>query len=230
MPVTAIVFDKDGTLFDFQRTWGECTAAALARFSAGDARRLAELAEVLDFDPVTRTFRPESLVIAGTNEEMSLAMARVLKDWSVAEIHREIDRIGQLTVPVEAVPLAPLLTSLVDLGYPLGVATNDSEVTAQRNLDHCGIRHHFDFIAGADSGYGGKPDPGMLTAFARHTGVPEAEVAMVGDSLHDLTSGRAAGMITVAVLTGMAGEAGLAPFADHVLPDIAHLPGLLSGL
>ena len=47
---------------------------------------------------------------------------------------------------------------------------------------------------------------------------------MVGDSRHDLIAGRAAGMQTVGVLTGMAELADLAPFADVVLPDIGHLP------
>ena len=50
---------------------------------------------------------------------------------------------------------------------------------------------------------------------------------MVGDSRHDLISGRAAGMATVAVLTGIAGAGELAPHADVVLPDIGHLPGWL---
>jgi len=39
-----------------------------------------------------------------------------------------------------------------------------------------------------------------------------------------LHAGHAAGMRTVAVLTGMADEATLAPLADVVLPNIGHLP------
>ena len=47
---------------------------------------------------------------------------------------------------------------------------------------------------------------------------------MIGDSTHDLDSGRAAGMTTIAVLTGLASRADLAPHADVVLDDIAALP------
>jgi phosphoglycolate phosphatase len=46
---------------------------------------------------------------------------------------------------------------------------------------------------------------------------------MVGDSTHDLLAGRAAGMRTVGVLTGLAPEAVLAPHADVVFPNIGHL-------
>jgi phosphoglycolate phosphatase len=50
---------------------------------------------------------------------------------------------------------------------------------------------------------------------------------MIGDSLHDLHAGRAAGMAVMGVLTGPATEAELAPHADVVLPSIAALPAWL---
>jgi phosphoglycolate phosphatase len=230
MPVSAVLFDKDGTLFDFQLTWGAWAADALAHLSEGDESLATEMALALDYDTQTRQFRPQSLVIASTNGEVADVLAGFLSWRTRDEILLEVDRLAESVVPVEAVPLDPLLSQLRALGYGLGIATNDSEAVALSNLDHCRIRHHFDFVAGADSGHGGKPGPGMLNAFARHADLPEAEIAMVGDSLHDLKAGRAAGMINVAVLTGVAAEAELAPFADHVLPDVGHLPDLLSGL
>ena len=51
---------------------------------------------------------------------------------------------------------------------------------------------------------------------------------MVGDSTHDLMAGRAAGMPTIGVLTGMAGAATLAPYADIVLSNIGEIPGILT--
>lgn len=53
---------------------------------------------------------------------------------------------------------------------------------------------------------------------------------MVGDSRHDLEAGRAAGMRTVAVLTGIAKREELEPHADVVLADIGAIPGWISGL
>jgi phosphoglycolate phosphatase len=60
-------------------------------------------------------------------------------------------------------------------------------------------------------------------AFACALGLDPGRVVMVGDSLHDLVAGRAAGMQTVGVLTGLACRDELAPCADVVLPDIGHL-------
>ena len=50
---------------------------------------------------------------------------------------------------------------------------------------------------------------------------------MIGDSTHDLLAGRAAGMITIGVLTGPAPHEELAPFADVVLADIGKIPDWL---
>ena len=56
------------------------------------------------------------------------------------------------------------------------------------------------------------------------------QIAMVGDSRHDLEAARAAGAVAVAVLSGPADRAALAPLADHVVDDIAALPALFAAL
>ena len=66
-----------------------------------------------------------------------------------------------------------------------------------------------------------------MTAFINETGLNPANVMMVGDSIHDLKAGRAAGVKTCGVETGPATREELAPFADFVLPSIGGLPDLL---
>ena len=105
--------------------------------------------------------------------------------------------------------------------------TNDSEEVARAHLGQAGVLRMFDFVAGADSGFGAKPAPGPLLAFADQLNLEPGRVVMVGDSPHDLHAGRAAGMATVGVLTGIAGADDLAGLADVILPDIGHLPDWL---
>lgn len=50
---------------------------------------------------------------------------------------------------------------------------------------------------------------------------------MIGDSTHDMVAGRAAGMVCVAVLTGLATNRDLEGHADVVLRDIGGLPDWL---
>ena len=61
-----LIFDKDGTLFDFNATWGPWARQMMESETGGDAALLARLADALGYDLLTQTFRPGSVVIAGT--------------------------------------------------------------------------------------------------------------------------------------------------------------------
>lgn len=225
-PLRGLVFDKDGTLFDFQATWGVWCADFIAELT-GDPDRAAVLAEALGFDLATRRFQPDSPVIAETMEFVVEAIQDVLPGLAEPWLRQRILDSTAAAPQVENAPLRPLLDRLRGAGLLLGLATNDAEAPARAHLQRAGVLDRFAFVAGYDSGHGAKPGPGMLDAFCRATGLAPHACAMVGDSAHDLASGRAAGMRTVAVLTGTATPAELAPFADAVLADIAALPGWL---
>jgi phosphoglycolate phosphatase len=219
--IDGVIFDKDGTLFDFRRTWAGWTARLVTEL--GGAARARHLGDVIGFDIAAFDFAPDSPVIAGTTGEIAARLLPHLADWTEARLLARMNALAAEAELVEAVPLRPCLTRLRDRGLRLGVATNDAEAPAQAHLAAAGVSDLFDFVAGYDSGWGSKPGPGPLLAFAQATGLDPARVAMVGDSLHDLHAGRAAGMIPVAVLTGVAGHAELGPHAAVVLPDIGAL-------
>ena len=228
MPIEAILFDKDGTLFDFADTWGAFGHNMLLRLADGDLCRAVELGDVIGFDMQRKTYAKDSVVIAGTVEEIADALLPHVAETSHSALIDLMNAESAAAPQAQAVPLAPFLQGLREAGYKLGVATNDGEMPALEHLASVGVRSHFDFVAGYDSGHGFKPGPGQLLAFAELVGVSPANTAMVGDSLHDLQAGRAAGMTTIGVLTGLAPAEVLAPMADVVLPDIGHIPDWLS--
>lgn len=227
MRLDGLIFDKDGTLFEFAATWEAWAMAFLARITAGDRLRATELGALVGFDFGNQRFAPDSIVIAGTPGEVAEALLPALpgmdRNGLITVLNDEAARAPQ----AEAVPLAPFLDRLRGAGLRLGVATNDAEAPALAHLGAAGVARHFDFIAGFDSGFGGKPGPGQLLAFLDATGLMPGQVAMVGDSTHDLEAGRRAGMRTIGVLTGMAEAADLGDLADVILPDIGHIPALI---
>lgn len=229
MTIDALLFDKDGTLFDFAATWGAFGRTSLLRLSGGDADRAAELGKVIGFDFMEDRYEPDSVVIAGTVGEIADALLPHVDGYAHSELTDVLNRESASAEQVQAVPLGPFLSGLREAGLKLGVATNDGESPAVQHLDSVGIREQFDFVAGYDSGHGYKPGPGQLLAFSKHIGIDPGRIAMVGDSLHDLEAGRAAGMVTIGVLTGLAPVEALEPLADVVLPDIGHIPGWLAG-
>jgi len=228
MVVNAILFDKDGTLFDFHATWSVWTGRAIEHLSKGDSAVAARLAEVTHFDVATRKLRPTSPVIAFTSAHVDEIFLSALPDHLT---NGALAFLAQSAADVDIVPAVPLrecLAGLAARGLALGVMTNDTEFGARTHLGKAGVADMFRFIAGFDSGYGAKPDPAPLLAFAKTVDVAPETVVMVGDSIHDLEAGRAAGMQTIGVLTGVAIQADLAPYADVVLADVGHIAAWLT--
>ncbi|HPE24432.1 HAD family hydrolase [Albidovulum sp.] len=226
--IRGLVFDKDGTLFDFRATWSAWTRALLLELTEGQEDPAIRIGQAIGYDLRTGDFAPDSHVIAHTPAEIADVMIPFLPDVDRSALVARMSSLATETDLVAATELAPLFAALKGAGLSIGLATNDFEVPARAHLDQAGVLEFFDFVSGFDSGYGAKPEPGPLLAFTAARGLVPAEVAMVGDSVHDLVAGRAAGMRTVGVLTGIAGKDDLAPYADVVLPHIGHLPEWLA--
>lgn len=233
-PIRGIVFDKDGTLIDFEKTWVPAllgSAPALAE-TVGRGDMAGAMLDAVGRDPVTGEIVAGSQLASGTTDVVAGRWRAMVPELpALADVIEWLEDYWSSATLANLHPvtsLGPLLTELRDSGRMIGLATNDTERAAHLTLEKLGIGDLFDQVHGYDSGHGAKPEPGMIREFCRFSGLPPSAVAMVGDSPADLNAGRAAGCgLLVAVLTGASGAGDLAPLADHVLPSIADLPGLL---
>jgi phosphoglycolate phosphatase len=76
--IRGLVFDKDGTLFDFRKSWASWTSRLLDDLSAGDPIRARVLGARIGFDPQTGIFARDSVVIAGTPEDAATVLLPAL--------------------------------------------------------------------------------------------------------------------------------------------------------
>jgi phosphoglycolate phosphatase len=221
--IAAVLLDKDGTMIDFQDTWGPTFHALMSELSGGDAAIAERLAEAAGFDLSARRFAPDSVLVAGSNDDIVEAFAEILGLADPQALADDLNaRIGDISLPYLAPfdDLLPFLDRLAAHGLALGVATNDSEASARAQLGALGLSERFAAIIGFDSGHGAKPGPGMVAGFCATLALDPASVVMIGDSLHDMHAGRAAGTRTLAVTTGTVGADVLAPHADHVAASL----------
>lgn len=229
--IRAVLFDKDGTLIDFQKSWGPVLAETCTMASGGDAALAQRLLSLGGTDPDTLITAADSLFAAGNTAEIADAFIAAGVVMPRDALIREADRLfvaaANHAVPVCDLPA--LFARLRTMRLSLGIASSDSEAGIRQMLATVGATPLLDFVCGYDTGHGHKPEPGMALAFARHLGLAASEIAMVGDNLHDLRMGRAAGCgLVIGVLTGTGAPARLAAEGDLVLASISDLPALFA--
>lgn len=228
MAIKGMVFDKDGTLFHYGATWTIWCDLVLEDLSKGEQVKKRELAGAVGFDLDSNSFLPGSLIVNASAGEINHVWASLLPELTEDDVDAvAVKHLGSLpSVPV--CDLKALFSDLRAQGIKLGLVTNDYEEGAHQQLNQEGIADLFDFISGFDSGHGVKPAAGPLLAFGAATGLSMDQVAMVGDSTHDLGAGRAAKVaMTIGVLTGPADTDDIAHLADVVLQDISGIAAVL---
>lgn len=229
--IKGVLFDKDGTLFDYNLTWVPIILEA-ARLTAGGDRTLVErLMAAGGYDAASGKVTAGSVIAAGDTPGLVELWLVHADGWQADDLVKRLDalftaRAADASVPVTDLPV--LFSALRARGYSLGIATNDGKASALATINRFDLGGHLEFHCGYDSGYGSKPGPGMVHAFCEAVGLQPAHVAVVGDNRHDFEMGRAVGVgLRVGVLTGNSEAHDLAPHTDFVIDSVADLPALL---
>lgn len=232
MKYRGILFDKDGTLLDFNQTWLPVYLYAAREFADGDTGLAELLLTQHGFDRASNSFTSGSLLAAGNNQQIANAWAiQIDKPDQVEIISRQLHEIFHQQGAKQATPVKQLASTLRQLkqsGRKLGVATADSHQGIINTLQSFDVLHEFDFLAGYDSGHGVKPEAGMVLAFCEQTALTVESVVVVGDNRHDIEMGRNANAgLCVGVLTGTSTRSDLETIADIVIDDISLLAGVI---
>jgi phosphoglycolate phosphatase len=230
--IRGILFDKDGTLLDYWKTWVPINREAALFAAGGDAVLADELLRHGGHDPSTNHVASGSVLAVGSHDEIAAAFAARLGSRTPPKLAMNIERIFREGGAKHSVLIDGVREVIVDLrrrGYRLGVATNDSAGGLQASLGVHRLLDKFDFLAGCDSGFGVKPEPGMALAFCQATGLHPSAIAVVGDAVHDLEMGRRAGVGSkVGVLSGTAAREDLEPHADVLIGSVANIAACLT--
>ena len=115
-------------------------------------------------------------------------------------------------------------------GLRTGLVTSKNRPGALRGLHLAGLETLMDVVVAADDVTNAKPHPEPVERAVALLGAEPATTVYVGDSIHDMHAGRAAGVSTAAVLWGPFGRAhleGASP--DYWLSRPEEL-GVLAGL
>jgi phosphoglycolate phosphatase len=225
--VRAVLFDKDGTLLDYWRTWVPINRAIAAYASGGDQALFERILATGGHDPATDQVAAGSLFAGAGFDGIVAHVARVAGTRAPRDLRARVARLFQEGGAANAVLIDGAREAMVALrarGLILGIATNDTAAGLEASLGRFDVIRLCSFTCGCDSGHGAKPAPGMVRAFSAAIGLPPSAIAVVGDSTHDLEMAQVAGAVRVAVLSGTSGRDDLAADADLILQSVRDLP------
>ncbi|QYX55645.1 HAD-IA family hydrolase [Roseovarius sp. SCSIO 43702] len=193
----AVIFDLDGTLAD---TSGDLIAAANACFRA--------MGEGDQLDPA----RDAGTALRGGRAMLTLGFERLGKPVDDALLDRHYKPLldhYETAIDAHTTFYPGALESVAGLradGYKVAICTNKPEYLAQLLLTRMGVRDAFDALIGADTLHVRKPDPEPLREAARRAGGDPARAVLVGDTVTDRETARAAGVPSILVSFGPGGE------------------------
>lgn len=219
--MATVVFDLDGTLAD---TSGDLIAAANACF--------VEMGEGALLDPS----QDAGTALRGGRAMLKLGMARMGRgadDPLIDQYYQRLLDHYARDIDTHTRLYDGAMTAVEDLkvaGYGVAICTNKPEGLARELLTRLGVLETFHAMLGADSLAVRKPDPEHLRETVRRAGGDPGQSCLVGDSDTDRNTARAAGVPSILVTFGPAGDdmAALAP--EALLDRYGDLPALVRDL
>ena len=209
--VELVVFDLDGTLVDSREDISVAVNRGLQ--AVGGSQRLGQDIHPLIGRPLLQIFG--ELLPSGLEARAAEAV--------------EVFRSYYFEHCFDRSRLYPGVAECIERmkPVPLAVATTKMTFMAVRVIEKAGLAPHFCLVQGSE-GIPCKPDPTVLRMVLEKTG-KQAELSwMVGDTVHDIRAGKAAGMRTCAVTYGIGSAAELSKESpDLTVDSLSQLPSRL---
>ena len=211
--VPAVLFDLDGTLIDSIELILNSARYAfqkLGRESPSDEEWTAGIGIPLFtmFGRYARDAADQRALIAAYREYQLEHHDRLVRCYDAV-----VDTVGEIRAR----------------GHEIAIVTSKSEYLSLRALALVGLARHVDTVVGCDATSRHKPDPEPVRLALHRLGRAPHEAVFVGDSVHDLLAGNAAGVRTFAALWGAFRRQDLEPGSPSAwLESISQLPPLLA--
>jgi phosphoglycolate phosphatase len=227
----AIIFDKDGTLIDFDAMWGRWALILADNLTALCGVEMREaLCEAMGYDIAKNKVLADGKLAATPMHllhdlTIDVVTAQGFRREAAAKI------VEEAWVIPEPVELAKPFTDMGELfhhlhqqGIKIAIATTDDRAPTQAMLDAFDVSDYIETMVCSDDGIPAKPAPDMILTICEQLGIEPAHIMMIGDTTADLKMARAAGAgLVVGVICGVSNARDLIPYADVLVESVEEL-------
>jgi len=212
--IEGILFDVDGTLTNSIEAYYNVFREVTHRFGI-EIRREDVLEPMATGSLLWNRIIPEDS--PGRDEKIKQLMN------AIPEVYQ---KVFQRVLPFPGVE--SVLKKLNERKVKLGALTS-SRRTAVRPLYHHSLSHYFEVIMTREEGFPPKPEPDGILECLRRMKVQPDHAITIGDTPLDIRAGKAAGTLTIGVLSGIGTQAQLeAEAPTAIIMDISQLLPLLN--
>ncbi len=239
--IKGIIFDKDGTLFNYGEVWGPLLSAAIEKsLSKSELSKekkdacTADFLKILGVDKDGTTY-PDGIIFHHNKKiRATLRILRICIDYhlspfmvgsSISSFMKKSDLgLEERLDAMEFPGVKEVFEQAYKRGYIIGLVTNDTMDSTKIFLRKMGISDYITFIRTKDSATPKKPHPASIKEFCEEKGIESEEVAIVGDTIVDMEYAKAGKTgYAIAVLTGSGDVEGLEKYADAIYPTLLDL-------
>ena len=233
MNTKAIIFDKDGTLIDFDAFWVTISYEAI-----DDILRTLNCEHILQEEILSALGVKNGItdingiLCRGTYVQMGQEIYKVLNNYGCTCTVEEVTKltinayhknVAKGIIEPTCNNISEVLEQLRNRGIKLAIVTTDDSFITQKCLETLGIDTYFDAVYTDDGTMPTKPEPDCLYDFCEKQGLTTSEVIMVGDTLTDVFFAKNGGIKVIGVAKNNVNRKILSGQADVVIPDISHI-------
>ncbi len=227
----AIIFDKDGTLIDFDAMWGGWALYLAEQLKEASGLEVREaLCLAMGFDDASKKVLAHGKLAATPMHLLYRLTVEVMRSLglSAEDAERVVAEGWYIPDPVIlAKPFTDTRALFGDIhaqGIKIGIATTDDRAPTQAMIEAFDIEEYISTMVCSDDGIPAKPAPDMVLTICERMKIDPTKVMVIGDTTADLKMGRAAGAgLIVGVLSGVSHAKDLAPFADVIIDSVDSL-------
>lgn len=218
MPAPTIVFDLDGTLIDTAPDLIDTLNVVFAR----------EGLPPVPYDTARNLIGggARAMIVRGLEAEGRIVPPAEVERMFADFIAYYADHIADRSRPFPG--LLDALDELTARGCRLAVCTNKLERLSLLLLEALSLAGRFEAICGQDTFGIQKPDPEILRRTVAAAGGNPRHAVMIGDSLTDIRTARAAGVPVIAVDFGYSDKPVSEYAPDRIISHFAQLPSSIA--
>ncbi|EJY96232.1 phosphatase [Staphylococcus arlettae CVD059] len=188
-----ILFDKDGTLIHFDRSWMKIGLQLVDDFMTQYESAIGDVTEAYKrLGIVNNEIQQGTVMASGSLDEIINAFDNLagqdVSSWAQQRSQTLVDQRVPENVWVEGVDQT--VKALHQKGYKLGIVTSDTKKGVEQFLTDTNMHKYFDVVISTEANAVEKPNPEVLKPLFDNYDVDSSDVMIVGDTANDIKTGK----------------------------------------